>query len=395
MKKGFILKVSLLSASLIVASAPAINANIPAMAKAFSDIPLSMVEMLTTISSLFLMISVFISGFIAKKIGYKQTIILGLMIVVIAGTVPAFIDNFYIVLISRAALGFGIGLFNSLLVSMINYFYDGEEKSSLFGIQSACEGIGGMMITFIAGQLLKLNWQAPFYAYFIAVPVILLFAKFVPKIDTKDMLLKNQNQKSNDNQSKGSFLPVIGYVGFIFIVAILYMTMGIKVSSLITNEGIGSASDGSSVIMLLSLGSMLGGFTFGRLFKILKDYIFIIGLMMLAFAMVLIGISTNVLMCIIGGFIVGFGFRMIMPYLINKINTSSIQNKTLATSLLLVGFNLGSFLSPYGSIILQKMAWLDNLRGLFYIDALCFVALSIISIIFVMIIKNRNVKGSL
>ncbi|MEG0548724.1 MAG: MFS transporter [Coprobacillus sp.] len=390
MKRGFILKVSLLSASLIVASAPAINANIPSMAKAFSDIPLSMVEMLTTISSLFLMISVFISGFIAKRLGYKQTIVLGLFIVIISGTIPAFIDNFYIVLISRAALGFGIGLFNSLLVSMINYFYDGEEKSSLFGIQSACEGIGGMMITFIAGQLLRLNWQAPFYAYFIAVPVLILFTKFVPKIDTKDMLLKNQSQQTKQQETKGNFLPVFGYVGFIFMVAILYMTMGIKVSSLIAAENIGSASDGSTVIMLLSLGSMLGGFAFGKVFKVLKDYIFVVGLFMLATAMFIIGMSTNIVFTILGGFVVGFGFRMIMPYLINKINTSSIQNKTLATSLLLVGFNLGSFLSPYGSLILQKLAWIDNLRGLFYIDGLCFVILGVIGFVMVMMLKKKN-----
>lgn len=90
MRKGLLLKFSLLSASLLVASAPAINANIPAMAEAFPTIPLSMVEMLTTIPSMFLMLSVLISSFIAKKIGYKQTISLGLMIVAISGIIPIF-----------------------------------------------------------------------------------------------------------------------------------------------------------------------------------------------------------------------------------------------------------------------------------------------------------------
>ena len=47
----------------------------------------------------------------------------------IAGIVPLLIDNFMIILISRAMLGFGVGLFNSLLVSMINYFYDAKERS--------------------------------------------------------------------------------------------------------------------------------------------------------------------------------------------------------------------------------------------------------------------------
>ncbi|MBS7125538.1 MAG: MFS transporter, partial [Coprobacillus sp.] len=83
-----ILKIALLSVSMLVAVAPASNANIPAMKEAFPQIPLSMVEMITTIPSLFLMISVLTSGFIAKKMGYKQTIMLGLGIVAISGIIP-------------------------------------------------------------------------------------------------------------------------------------------------------------------------------------------------------------------------------------------------------------------------------------------------------------------
>ena len=64
-----ILRFALLSASLLVGSAAAINANIPAMAQHFDQVPLSMVEMLTTVPSLFLMISVLTSSLIAKRVG--------------------------------------------------------------------------------------------------------------------------------------------------------------------------------------------------------------------------------------------------------------------------------------------------------------------------------------
>lgn len=144
-----------------------------------------MVEMLTTIPSLFLMISVLTSSFIATKIGYKQTIMVGLGTVMIAGLVPFFTDNFTIILISRACLGFCVGLFNPLLVSMINYFYSSDKRSEMYGLQSAFEGVGGISITFIAGQLLKINWQAPFIAYAIAIPVFFIYLKGVPKVETK------------------------------------------------------------------------------------------------------------------------------------------------------------------------------------------------------------------
>lgn len=370
------LQFALLSASLLVGSAAAINANIPAMAQHFKDVPLSMVEMLTTIPSLFLMISVFISTFIAKRLGYKQTIMLGLAIVMISGLIPLWIDNFIMILMSRGALGFGIGLFNSLLVSMINYFYEPQMRSSMYGLQSAFEGAGGIFITFLAGQLLKINWQAPFIAYGIAIPVFFIYLKYVPKVETKDMEENTELQTQQANQKNSSFLPVLSYVILIFIAAMLYMIMGIKIASLMNEVGYGTASDASFVIIVLSLGGISAGLFFGKILKILKQYTTTIGLLLLSLAMLILGMSQHLIMTFIGGFLIGFGFKIFMPSLIDKINNSNIPHKNLATSLLLVGFNLGVFISPYGSVLIQNLIGTENLPILFITNALFFMILS-------------------
>lgn len=365
------LKIALLSVSLLVASAPAINANIPAMAKAFPNVPLSTVELLTTISSMFLMISVLTSSFIARKIGYKQTILLGIIIVAIFGTLPAFTHSFWLIMISRALLGYGIGLFNSLLVTMISYFYHGEIKTSLFGMQSAFEGLGGIFITFVAGQLLKINWQAPFYAYLLAVPVILLFFIFVPnvQVEKKD---EHINEDGN-NTYKG----VLGYTFVIFIVSMLYMIMGIKVSTLMTSKGYGQASDASLVIIALGIGSMVSGSMFGSILRKCKQYTITLGFILLSIAMFLIGVAQSTGIVIFSGFVIGFAFRNVFPYLIHKINEQKVRNASLATSLFLAGSNLGSFLSPYGAILLQKLIKTNDLSRLFYADGVCFCLLAI------------------
>lgn len=390
-----LLKITLLSVSMLVAVAPAINANIPAMKEAFSDIPLSMVEMITTIPSLFLMISVLTSGFIAKKIGYKQTILLGLGIVSISGVIPVFIANFYVVLLSRACLGFGIGLFNSLLIALISYFYDGEERITLIGYHEALGGLGGMLITYIAGRLININWQAPFISYAIAFPVFFLFWKNIPNVSTEDILDKNKKQNDvTDNSKNGKFSIVFIFMALIFIGATLNMTMGIKVSSLIVEEGYGTASDGSTVIMLLSLGAMLSGFMFGKIYKMIKNYILPLGFMITASAMFIIGISNTTWLTVLGGFLVGFGFRVMMPCLTNIVNSSHLKNPTLATSLLLVAYNLGSALAPYGSIVIQKLSWTNDLRGVFYVDGIGFIILAIItaSVITIQLVRSNLKK---
>lgn len=384
-----VVKFALLSASLLVGCAPAINANIPALAKHFNEVPLSMVEMLTTIPSLFLMISVLTSSFIAKKIGYKQTIMIGLAIVMVAGLVPLCIDHFVIILISRAMLGFGVGLFNSLLVAMINHFYDASERATMYGLQTAFEGAGGIFITFVAGQLLKINWQAPFFAYLIAIPVFIIYLKFVPKVETKDIVQTNVKETTQVSHKKGNNLPVVGYVALLFVAAVFYMIMGIKISSLITTVGYGDASDASIVIILLSLGGISAGVFFGKFIKLCKGFTASLGLLILSGAMFILAISNTMLLTLVGGFLTGFGFKLFMPSLIERINNSNLKNPSLATSLLLVGFNMGSFVSPYGSLLLQNLAGTTNLPDLFLINAIGFTILSIITFV-VTIIKTKK-----
>lgn len=392
MKKEQVLKYSLLSASLLVGSAPAINANIPAMASAFDTIPLAMIEMLTTVPSLFLMISVLISSFIAKKIGYKQTASLGLLIVAVSGILPVFVSNFYLILISRAMLGFGIGLFNSLTVALVNSFYQGKDRAKMYGLQSAFEGAGGIFITFIAGQLLKIGWQAPFLAYAIAIPVCIVFIKFIPKVATANDISVDKNVIVKENGFKKDNIMLISFIALLFVAASLYMTMGIKVSTLITTAGYGNASDASLVIILLSLGAITAGTLFSKIIKIFKQLTPIIGLLILALAMFLIGISNSMIITFAGGFLTGFGFKIFMPYLIDRINNSQIKNTPLATSLLLVGFNLGAFISPYSSIFMQNIALSDSLNSLFMVLSGGFICLAVIMLVLNSVFTNKEVN---
>ncbi|URZ16663.1 MFS transporter [Clostridium felsineum] len=395
MKNKSMRKISILSVSLMVASAGAMNANIPAMAKTFSDIPLSLVENLITIPSLFLMISVLISGYIARHIGYKRTILIGIGIVAVCGLVPITSNNFYLIFISRALFGFGIGLFNSLLVVMIKYFYDDNECSTLFGFQSSCEGLGGLVIIFVAGQLLRINWQISFLAYIIAIPVFILFAIFVPNVPANKIILKtatvsDKKEQGDKNLNKGSFLSVLGYVALIFTVAVLYMTMGIKVTTLMINIGYGTATDGSTVNLMIGVGAMISGLLFGKLVKVTQEFTLPIAFILLAVAMFLIGFSNSVFLTAICGLIIGFAFRMVMPYLINKINSGSIKNSELSTSLLLVGYNLGACTSPYGAMILEKISWIKSLRGTFYTEGIIFVILAVCSVGFIIFYLSKK-----
>ena len=105
--------------------------------------------------------------------------------------------------------------------------------------------------------------------------------------------------------------------------------------------------------------------------------------------MFLIGVANNVLISYAGGFLIGFGFRLFLPYLFNSVNRLDIPNKGLATSLILVGYNLGVAITPYVSLLLQQLPFLDNLVYLLYFEAFVIVVMVIVIIFRNMLIKNN------
>lgn len=154
MNKKMILKIAILSCCLVTASQNAIAGNIPAIAYTFKNVALSTIELMTTIPSLFVMLAILLNGFLAKRMNHKTSLLIGLLICGIGGIIPYFIKEIYIMLISRAIFGFGVGMINSNLLIMIVSLFDGKERSQMIGLQGSIGGLGSFLTTYVAGMLL-------------------------------------------------------------------------------------------------------------------------------------------------------------------------------------------------------------------------------------------------
>lgn len=368
-------KIGVLSVSMIVGTAAAINGNIATIAQSFPEVPLSTVELISTIPSLSLILSILLSTYIAKLLGMKKTILLGTILCAFSGIIPFFVSNIYVILASRAVFGFGIGLFNSLLVTYISTLYEAEERTQMIGFHQAIGSLGGILITFISGQLLKISWQTSFLSYSIGFVSILLFGLFVKPVQ----ISKHKTKQENSDSSISQMVP---WIVMLFISAIGYMTYGIKISTLIKEVGYGSSSTGSYVIMTLCIGSILAGSLFSRTLAILDKKILPVSYAILAISMFLFSISTNSTLTLFAGFLSGLGNASIIPFILNKISNSDISNKPLCSSIVYVAYNLGSFLSPYGAILLSTISPFQNTTGLFLTLSILFVIFIVITSIY-------------
>lgn len=351
-KAGPALKYSLLSISLVLTSAYAISAALPAMQKSMPDRSLAQIETLATVPTISVVVMVLLSGWIAQHIGAKRTVGIGLLLVGVGGTLPAFVTSYPVILVSRLVLGAGFGLFNSLAVSLLSHFFSGNEKATALGFQNAFQSIGSAVMTFLAGLLLNINWHWSFLVYLAAFPILIVFWIFVPVV--------KQDQPVKGVMAGQKVSPgVIGLALLSMVYVCIQAGFTVRIPTIVTDAGYASATEVSNCQSIATIVGMIAGFLFGAVYKYLGHYILALGTLLMGLGQILAAFSHNIIMTGLATvLVVAVSMVYIGTYCNNRASELADANSvTLATSFVLVGCNLGGFMAPY---VLQ---WVSALVG--------------------------------
>ena len=354
MKLNSFAKFSLLSISILLMSHLAISPVIPNLYSFYHgsnpNIGLASVESLATIPAMMITIFVLLSNGVIKFIGKKNTVLLGLILIFIFGIVPAFTTNFKVVLISRLLLGAGIGLFNSLSISMISDFFDEEHRGTMIGLRTAFLNIGKALTTFISGYLLIYGIQYTFLVYALALPIFIIFLLFVPNAENVN------NKKVSIKFHKETILLTL----LTFLVGISYMGATIKIPTLLAEKYHYQPDVARNLLTILALSGILSGVIFGILVKRFKNLTLPIMLSFMTVGSILFTLTNNIVIFYVAAIFIGISFVGTMSfnffYISNKLDNKFIN---FATSVILVGGNIGVILTP---VVLTKIPEALNLE---------------------------------
>ena len=354
MKLNSFAKFSLLSISILLMSHLAISPVIPNLYSFYHgsnpNIGLASVESLATIPAMMITIFVLLSNGVIKFIGKKNTVLLGLILIFIFGIVPAFTTNFKVVLISRLLLGAGIGLFNSLSISMISDFFDEEHRGTMIGLRTAFLNIGKALTTFISGYLLIYGIQYTFLVYALALPIFIIFLLFVPNAENVN------NKKVSIKFHKETILLTL----LTFLVGISYMGATIKIPTLLAEKYHYQPDVARNLLTILALSGILSGVIFGILVKRFKNLTLPIMLSFMTVGSILFTLTNNIVIFYVAAIFIGISFVGTMSFNFFYIS-KELENKFInfATSVILVGGNIGVILTP---VVLTKIPEALNLE---------------------------------
>ncbi|WP_019803447.1 MFS transporter [Streptococcus mutans] len=335
-------KISVLSLSILAMTAPSISIANNLLQKTFTQQSTAEIEMISTLPNFGVLLLILFADTIANKFGIKRTIMAGLLMYLLGGVLPAFIPNYYAIVFLRFLMGCGIGLFNPFSVSLMYRFYKDQELSDMLGFQNTGQNLGNAGFSFLLGALVLAGWKVTFMGYFIALIPLILFGAFVVIPDDQPTTKKERPKLADSINGHILLLALL----FLIIFG-MFMMMTIKMALFGAETGLISASAASSILAVLGLSSMFSAIAFGKLSKRVGNFMLPISLTGIAMGFFIVASASNAAMVVLGVIIAGIFFGWVFPQaFLRAAQVGPKEGGTLTTSVILMGINLGAFLSP-------------------------------------------------
>ena len=351
-------KIALLSLSLILTSAYSVSIVLPSLLQHFSEYTTAQVEILISAPSFAITVMIVLNAWLSRYMKDRPMIVGGLLLLSVSGMVPVFVQEYPVVLASRIFLGIGIGLINAKAISIFSEYYEGREKATLLGYRGSAEVLGSAVMTLVAGKLVLIRWNLAFWVYALGFVIVLLYLVWVPgsmetgqSAGSQSAGAEKESLEAEADEKRECWkkeVLTIAYALFAGFVICIYCSNSLRVPMLILEKKLGTESEASIILTLMMLMGIAAGVYFGKLTMWWKEKLPGVGCLMLGAGMLLTAYAGNLPLIGIGISIVGFFYTVLVTYSFHQISEQIPQSSiNTATSIVLVGCNLGAACSPF------------------------------------------------
>lgn len=306
-------KVTLLLAATMTVMAGAIVApSLPNISKVFADTPhidlLS--KLVITLPALFIAIFSPPAGKIADRLGRMPLLLGSLLLYALGGTSAYFVNNIYLILLSRAVLGIAIAGTMTSVVTLAGDYFEGGERKSFLGLQGAFMAMGGVVFVMLGGVLAEVSWRTPFLIYLLSLPVAVVANRVL-----KEPQVKQEDAQSTDEKGF-SALPRIAWLiyGNIFLGMILFYMVPVQIPFLLKDLGVEQNYLSGVAIGIGTFFSAVTSISYRKLSqKLSYPAFFAIAYLLIGSGYGLVSLASGLVLVIVGLLVSGLGIGLLIP----------------------------------------------------------------------------------
>lgn len=298
----------LIGANLTLISGAGLTTAMPAILRAFEDVPGASiwVPMIITLPALFVVIGGPVTGFFTDRFGRKPVLVGSILLSGLAGTGAFFLNNLYAILITRALVGISIAGAMTATNALIADYFSGQERAKFMGYQSAFLGLSVILFLPIGGILSDISWEYPFLSYLSVLLFFLpaLFAIREPEV-SKTLASPQQRTRLKISSTQGLIYVSIFILQFTFITFPVYLAF--FMAEILNVGGIEVGLVGG----LSGLMTFFGGLSYERIGRRLSFHkLVVFGFFLFGAGFISLGLARSWVLVILGTSIIGFGLGL-------------------------------------------------------------------------------------
>ncbi|KXT76354.1 Major facilitator superfamily transporter-permease [Streptococcus sp. DD10] len=337
-------KVSILALSLVLTTAFSISSALPYMLEFYKNRSTSDIELLISLPSVGIIITLLLNGFIEKFLSERQMIVIGLVTLSISGTLPFFVQNYLFIFVTRLIFGMGVGLINAKAISIISERYQGKERTQTLGFRGSAEVVGTALLTLGSGQFMRFGWTAAFLVYSAGFIVLILYLFFVPYQQTES----NRTLTISQEKMTRSDWKVSLYLAFVAAVIVFAnIAVNLRIPSIVAYEIKGEHGLSSLLLSSMQLIGILAGISFAKLVEFLHQRLLTVIGICFGASLIAIGLANNLLLLASATIFSGFAYSVALTTVFHTLS-EKISSKILnqATSVVVLGCSTGAAITP-------------------------------------------------
>ena len=339
-------KIGLMASSFTMMSFFMVNPVLADIAKAYPDTSVQAVQMITTLPNLLSLIVALIVGKLTSYFYKRTLIIISKFFFLAGGLFPYFFhQNIVCFLFGAGVIGIGLGIMVTCVAALICDCYSEKESGILLGLQAAFISGGGMVFTWLGGQLGKVHWRNVFLAYLLIAVVLVIEIICLPKgsLDQREMERDGKKEERKHNVPAGVWF--YGITGFLFF---MFLTIfNTSISMLVNGRGFGGAQEASYASMCYTFTGLVMGCLAGFLIAMLREYTFVLSCVMACIGMLLIYVGGGLGLIFIGSAFCGGAFAIFNPagnYF--AVRQAGVGNQAICIAVYSSASSLGQAISP-------------------------------------------------
>lgn len=338
---------------IMVAGAGAVTPALAAFGVAFPDADPVTISLIQSLPSLTTILGTLLVGAVAgKKISFKVTGIIALVVYLVFGCAPAVVnDSLTSILILRALVGFGMGMVSPLGAAVfLRLVDDKDERSKYLGRGGAFQQAGCVVLTLLGGFLAGIDWRLTFWAYGLALVALVIFVVCFEEPPS----LASETAEEGASKEKAHIPGTAWFFIVVFLIAqiVCSPTMmnfsGLMAANVEGQDATSVAGIAGTLLSVFVLAGAVSSMFMDKLVQLFGKFTGPVALCITLVGNIIIANANSVALFTVGILVFGFGWCLVIPVV--NLECGNVTNKAgvaMAASLVMVAMNVGNFLASY------------------------------------------------